>query len=71
MPGLTVHDSTAVGSNGATVRPRFQQLNWGPPVPKEFERSASRAPKSKARRGWHRASSADRAVPNGLLVAPA
>ena len=36
VPGLTVHDAMPLGPNGATVPPRFQHPNVGPPVPKEF-----------------------------------
>ena len=36
VPGLTVHDAMPVGPNGATVPPRFQHPNAGPPLPKEF-----------------------------------
>jgi hypothetical protein len=37
VPGFTVHESTPLGPNGATVPPpRFQHPNAAPPVPNEF-----------------------------------
>jgi hypothetical protein len=36
VPGLTVHDSTPPGANGATVPPRSRHANAEPPVPKGF-----------------------------------
>ena len=36
MPVFTVHDSTGASSKGATVLPRFQHANAGPPEPNEF-----------------------------------
>src|SRR5215831_17455044 len=37
VPGLTVHDGTPLGPNGATVPPlRFQHANAAPPVPNAF-----------------------------------
>src|SRR6516225_3629401 len=37
VPGLTVHEGTLLGPNGATVPPlRFQHVNAAPPVPNAF-----------------------------------